>query len=89
MNTSLYLPHPCKYNIVCDILGLCPLICYLLTKSFELGGNVCVWYRWVLAKDIFLKTAGRENRIPLLKILLKYIYFVIQETPIIGHVRGD
>lgn len=48
-----------------------------------------VWYCWVLGKDVFLKTAGRENRVPLLKILLKYIYFVIQQTPIIGHVRGD
>lgn len=76
MNTSLYLPHPCIYNIVCDMLGFCPLICYLLTKSFELlGGNMCVWYHWVLGKDVFLKTAGRENRNPLLKILLKIHLF--------------
>lgn len=69
MNTSLYLPYPCNYYVVCDILGACPLICYLMTKSFELLGGVMY--------GNFFGNTCRENRIPLLKILLEYIHFIM------------
>ena len=41
----------------------------------------------ILVMMFFLKTRGRENRIPLLKILLIYIYSIMLEIPITGNVR--
>lgn len=63
-------------------------MCYLLIKSFEfLVERVYVWYGWYFGNNVFLKAPSRENRILMFKILIEYIYSIMQETPITGFVR--